>query len=166
MANNLPMLNYSNAKIKDVIVHFVGCKLQDEGCILSDSTSKKNTENIESILTNLFLSPFKQSELYTFWHESDLRLNNCYSYVSDIFENKKNFVSKSKSIAKLLYENSVHPKIANGELYISHFENCIIDDEVVDAIAIFKFESKDVFLQSYKSDNHLEIKSLEGIKID
>lgn len=160
------MLNYSNAKIKDVIVHYVGSKLQDDGCTLSDSTSKKSIESIDSILTNLFLSPFKQSELHTFWHESDLRLNNCYSFVTDIFENRKMFTSKSKSIAKLLYENSVHPKISGGELYISYFENCILDDEVIDALAIFKFESKDTFLQSYKSENHFEIKSLEGIKID
>ncbi|GHM99155.1 hypothetical protein WSM22_06450 [Cytophagales bacterium WSM2-2] len=160
------MLNYTDSKLTQLIIHHVGSKLNDEGYTLSDSVTKKYTPAVESILTNYFLSPFKQSEFYTFWHESDLNLNNCFSFARDIFENKRSFVSKSKNLAKLLYENSMHPKIKGGELYISYFEDCVVDNETVDAIGIFKSESKDTFLQPYQSEDHFEIKSMEGTNID
>lgn len=158
--------DYSNAKLLKLIVHTIGNKIHDEGYSLSDSTSKKHSEDIEGILTNYFLSPFRQAEFYSFWHESELNLNACYSYIKDIFENKLNFISKSKSILKHLYEQSDHPKIRAGELYIAYFQNCVLDEDVTDAIAIFKSESKDIFLKTFSTGKHLDIKIDEGLNIN
>jgi hypothetical protein len=71
--------NYSNAKLSSLIIHSVGNKLHEEGYILSDSLATQNSPETDGILTNYFLSPFRHSEFFSFWHESELHLNTCYS---------------------------------------------------------------------------------------
>lgn len=160
------MLNYATTKLEDLIIHNVGNKGNDEGLFLSEKPSNKISEQSESILVSYFLSPFKGAQRFHFWHESELELNEIYSYARGMFESRRSFVSKSKNIAKHLYENSEHPKIKAGDLYIAYMNNCVVDEEVVDAIAIFKTESKDVFLQSYKTGEHLEFRHQEGVNIN
>jgi hypothetical protein len=160
------IFNYSNAKLSNLIIHSVGNKLHDEGYVLSDSPSTQISPEIDGILTNYFLSPFRQPEFYSFWHESELGLNSCYSFIKDIFESKKSFILKSKNIAKHLYEQSTHPKIKPGEVYISYFKNCVLEDDVIDVIGIFKSESKEVFLKLHKTGGHFEIESDEGLSVN
>ena len=42
-----------------------------------------------------------------------------------------------------LYEQSKHPNIKQGDLYVVHFKDCILDGETIDAIGLFKSENKD-----------------------
>jgi hypothetical protein len=51
-----------------------------------------------------------------------------------------------------LYEQSVHPKIQEGELSIAFFTNLTLEHEIVDAIGIFKSETNVPFL---KMQNHV-----------
>lgn len=74
-------------------------------------------------------------------------MNEIYNYVKHIFDNSDQFYEQSVNIAKHLYEVSVHPNIKAGELCIVYLQNCIIDDNVTDAVGIYKSESKDYYLQ-------------------
>lgn len=162
MNASIMSLNYTNSKLRDLIVHFVGNKLSDEGIVLSETCVEIQSKESQATLTNFFLSPFNQLELFTFWHESDIKLNAAYSYVKDIFTNRKTFVKNSKNLARHFYEQSSHPKIKSGELYISFFDNCIFNDELVEVIGIFKAESKDRFIKTYRTKEHLNIEIQEG----
>lgn len=42
------------------------------------------------------------------------------------------------NISKHLYEQSRHPKIKSGELYLVYFKDCLIEDELCDALGIFR----------------------------
>jgi hypothetical protein len=159
-------LNYSNSKLNQLIVHNVGNKNNGDRYELSNDKVKKNDGETEALLINYFLSPFKNSETFKFWHESDIKLNTLYSFVSDIFADTKQFVEKSKSIAKHLFECSIHPNIKGGDLYIAELTDCIYAEEAVNALAIFKSENKDDFLQSFHSDNHFEIQRLSGTNLN
>lgn len=160
------LLNFSNSKLSQLILHFVGNKNNEDGYDLSSVRVKKSDKETDALLVNYFLSPFKNAETFRFWHESDIELNTTFSFVSDIFSDSKDFVEKSKNIAKHLYECSTHPNIKQGDLFVAELNDCIYGDEVVSAIAIFKSENKDDFLQSFRSGNHFELQRLSGTNLN
>jgi hypothetical protein len=115
---------------------------------LSDSQHKLTNE-LSILLKEFFLKPFREKEeaYYQFAHEVDLSYNNMFAFSTVIFNNSSLTHSISKEITKHLYEQSNHPHIKNGEVYIVHFSNVSIDNIVTDAIGIFKSEIKKDFIQ-------------------
>lgn len=130
-----------------LVLHKVGNKSQDEGIRVAKKLFNL-TDELLDVLMSYFLSSFKMEELYEFNHEADLSMNEICTYCGYIFEDvEANFYEQSINILKHLYEKSNHVKIKGGELYISYFKDCIVDDELVDAIGIFKAENKDTYLK-------------------
>lgn len=159
------MIDFSTSEISQLIIHSVGNKTNDDICKFSKSSIEPSNE-IKSLLLHYFVTPFKSEEYYNLYHETDLSLNEIYSFVSEIFQTPTSFFSQSINIAKHLYERSIHPKIKNGEFYIVHFKNCIINNEKADAIGFFKSENKDTFLKVFSSGSNFEIESEKGININ
>lgn len=158
------MIQSETTTIQYLALHKVGNKAENEGVHLSQLLLDID-EDICQLLFSYFLSPFKNSLYYQLYHDTDLKLNEIYSYVSEIFDNPDMLYEQSVNIAKHLYEQSTHPKVKSGELYIVYFNDCIIDGETADAVGIFKSENKDVFLKVYPSNNGYALESQEGINI-
>lgn len=152
-------------KIVNSVVHIVGNKSNDEGLFLSDNLLELDPVT-SSILTKYLLSPFKNENYYRFWHETDLSLNEIYSFSQAIFSDSDSFHDNSAFIARHLYAKSTHPKIKSGELCVVHFRNVIIDTDTCDAIGIFKSESKDTFLKIRKDGGRTLMQSEEGINVN
>lgn len=151
------MQDFSSVNIKNMIIHNVGNKVKGESLEISTEICDANNEVTNQYLKQFFFSTFKFDVTYRFVHETDIAMNEIYNYVKHIFENPSEFYEQSVNIAKHLYEVSVHPNIKAGELYIVYLQNCIIDDNVTDAIGIYKSESKDYYLQvNSKSNDFLE----------
>jgi len=160
-------MDFSKSKIKHLIIHEIGNKLRDEKVFLS-TTLQSIEEDLESILLNYFLKSFlTQRDFYHFNHNTDLNLNEIYSYSKNIFHknNETSFIENSQNIAKHLYEYSLHPKIARGELIIVQISNIGYDSELIDLIGIFKSENKDSFLKVIKEREVIKVKDDEGINI-
>lgn len=139
-------IDFSQIELLSLITHKVGNKLRDENIQLTDEATFYNNDTKEFLL-RYFLLPVKSEELFEFNHSVKLEMNDVYSIAKDIFNDSTEFISHSKSLAKLLYENSMHPKIKGGELNIAFFTNVVLDDEVVDAIGIYKSETDVPFLK-------------------
>ena len=160
------MIQLYDAVMSKCIVHFVGNKAIDEGIRLSTGFLDAN-EVAKDTLCNYFYKPFiDKEEYYAFGHQTDIELNTMYSYISSIFQNKGCLHSVSVNIASYLYEQSTHPKIKGGELYIAYIEKCIIDGKETDAVGIFKSESKDTFLTIRPKEEGFEIDSQRGVNIN
>ena len=159
------MVDISKAKIDSACMHYIGNKNREEGIKLSSHPLLIDS-SLEEILVKYFLSPFKQNELYNFYHDTNLNFNEAYNYVSEIFSRNECLFEQSVNLAKHLYKQSSHPQIKNGEFYIVNFKNCILDNEIVDAVGLFKSENKDTFLKIYSKNENFEIKSEEGININ
>jgi hypothetical protein len=154
------------AILSKLIIHKVGNKVLEEGVNLSgEPIELKGREDLTKVLTTYFLSPFKDPVFYNFHHVSSLELNEIYTITNSLFESIRGFVKKSKDIANILYEYSSHPKIKSGELYVAYFEECYINNEVTDAIGIFKSESKETFLKITEGETSLEVNYDDGISI-
>jgi hypothetical protein len=113
-----------------------------------------------------FLNPFKPGEYYHFAHDTDIDLNPTYTLISNIFTNNGSFTEQSQNLASHLYDLSIHPKIKTGELYVVHFSNCFIEGETVDAIGLFKSESKETFLKVNAKGDNYEIDYDDGINVN
>ncbi len=158
------MHTFSNIKLNDLALHYVGNKNNGDSILLAKSTLHFSNE-IRELLVTYFTSPFKSEAYFNFTHETDLHLNEVYTYVSEIFDNPESLYEQSVKLAKHLFEQSVHPKIKPGELYVVHFSGCSINGEEVDAVGLFKSENKDTYLKVYPIDEGFEVSSDQGINI-
>ncbi len=158
------MIVTEQIEIQTIAIHNVGNKLNEEGLRFSKSLLQTD-ESINELLLTYFFSPFKSNEYYNLFHESDLNLNEVYSFVSEIFDNPDSLLEQSVSLAKHLYEQSVHPKIKGGEMYVVYFRDCIVDGETVDAVGLFKSETKETYLKVYPQNDGFSIESQAGINI-
>lgn len=151
--------------IKSIIVHEVGNKLNQEKIFFSKKVLSISKE-MENILINHFLFPFKSNEYFNFFHEIDINMNEVFVCISKIFKDENTFQEQSVNLAKHLYEQSTHPQIKSGEFYTVYFKDCIIDGETVDAIGLFKSENKDTFLKVFSSGEGFEIETIQGNNIN
>lgn len=141
---------FSETKLNRLALHRVGNKTREEGIYPSKKLLPLADEALTRDLLQFFLGHFKCESFFQFGHNTDLMLNEVYTYCKQIFDdmdNADNFYEQSVSILKSLYECSDHSKINEGELYVAHFEDIVVDDEVVNAIGIFKVETKERFLK-------------------
>lgn len=158
------MFDFKEAVLEKIVVHKVGNKIQDEDIVISEGQLSVDDE-VKELLMTYFLSNFKQPEFYQFTHSSDVNLNELYTFSGYMFDPDKNFYDQSVFIAKHLYEISDHPNIKGGELYITYIKDCIVDDELVDAIGIFKSESKETYLKVYQNDREFTVDQDSGVNI-
>lgn len=160
------MIQFYETEIKNIALHFVGNKNNDE--YVKCSKSILNLDEItRDVLMNYFIKPFAQKQdYYALHHNIDLSMNEVFVCISNIFDNSEQLQEQSKNLAKHLYEQSTHPKIKGGEFYTVYFKNCIIDDQTVDAIGLFKSENKDTFLKISPSGEDFEIESEKGVNVN
>ena len=148
--------------IQNMVLHFVGNKQADDGVICSKSLLSTNDE-MRNILHEYFLQVFLAEEQFHFIHETDLKYNEVYGMVSEIFDDPESLYINSVKLAKHLYEKSDHPKIKAGEFYVVHFTDCSIGGNHCDAIGLFKSENKDTFLRVWTSEEGLDLTPEQGI---
>ncbi len=156
-------MNTSN--LINLSLHLVGNKHNDETLYLSNDLLFID-DDIKEILNSYFITSFKDNEYFNLYHESELSLNEVYTFVSEIFNNPETLHEQSINLAKHLYEKSDHPKIKGGEFYVVYFKDCIIDGKTVDAVGLFKSENKDTFLKVESNGDNFEIESQQGININ
>lgn len=161
------MINLFNTQIEILSLHKVGNKSRNENIVLSEAPYRLNDE-ILPLIKEFFFKPFREKEenYFQFAHDVDLEYNEMYNLVSEIFNNPSNVHEVSKKITKHLFEQSNHPHIKNGEVYIAYLTNVSIDNNLVDAIGIFKSEIKNDFLEVEEHENYLEMILKQGISLD
>jgi hypothetical protein len=157
-------IDFTQVEIKNLITHHIGNKLRDEKVELSimESIIDSDTKNL---LLRYFLSSFRMEEWFSFYHPLKIEMNEVYSIVNELFSNPSAFIKSSQSLSKLLYEQSVHPKIKEGELNIVYFSKVIFKDEIVDAIGIFKSEKDIPFIQMRNNKTNFSINHEFGFEL-
>lgn len=145
------MIDISQAALRSLSIHYTGNKTADEPLTIADKPIDIDEPALREGLMQYFFSHFKLPEFYRFTHSDSVELNTVYTICDRIFNSKGDVHDATTSIAKYLYEKSVHPQIKGGELYVAYVKNCLLDDELVDVVGIFKTESKSRF---FKAEQH------------
>ncbi len=159
------MIITSEASLLRIAIHKSGNAGKEEGIRISKAELRLKDE-VKDLLSRYFLSPFAKNEYYNLFHESDLQLNEVYHYASEIFEDQQSFYDNSVNFTRHLYAKSMHPMIKPGEFYVVYFKDVILDGEEVDAIGLFKSESRETFLKVYPTDDNYLVEHEEGLNIN
>jgi len=143
------MVSFFEASISQLSIHKVGNKHLDELLTLSEQALPVADETLGALLMQYFVQPFEKiNEIYRFSHPTDdLQLNEVFHFASLMFEHPDGFHENSRQIARQLYDITGHAKIKSGELHVCYFKQLQLEGELLDAIGIFKSESKEPFLK-------------------
>ena len=161
------MINLFNTHIESLSIHSVGNSSRNEPIFLSDNPYVLQDE-IVPLIKEYFLKAFRDKEenYFQFAHDVDLEYNEMFKMATEIFDNPSKTHEVSKKITQHLYDQSNHPHIKNGEVYVTHLTNISIDNNVVDAVGIFKSELKADFLQFEEKGKSLEMILQQGINLN
>lgn len=158
------MLDLSQAVISRLAIHRVGNKAQEEDPIVSAKLADLTPE-LEETLVGYFTKPFKGDLYYKFTHPSGLQYNEVHNFVKSMFADETAVYLQSVNILKHLHHMGVNPNTKSGEVYVAYMKNCMLDEEPLDAIGIFKSENKDTFLAFRNERDGLEADALVGLNI-
>lgn len=139
------MINLTQAEISRLALHRIGS--QETGIEFSKQETALPNPEVKDLFLHYFLSGFKSPDYYHFTHHNNLEMNPVFYYCSQIFEKPDMLFECSQELVKHLYEVSDHPNIKEGDFGVAFLENCDINGEYSNALAIFKIESKDPFLK-------------------
>jgi hypothetical protein len=161
------MINLFNTQIETLSIHRVGNKSRNEALFLSENPFRTQDE-LTPLLKEFFLKSFREKEenYYQFAHAVDLEYNDMFNFATEIFTNPNQLHEVSKKITKHLFEQSNHPHIKNGEVYVAYLTNLNIDNQIVDAVGVFKSEVVSDFLQFEEKGSLLEMQLQQGISLN
>jgi 37-kD nucleoid-associated bacterial protein len=187
-------MNFTEASLTKLTVHYTGNKQNGQSLLLSKQEQTLDKESREKI-SEVLLNRFRQShERYSFHHPASLDFNEVYTYAAALFgiadtpaadipgtdtpdsdspgtdlsrpnEASSKFHELSVRIASHLYGVALHPKIKAGELYIAYFQNIRIEERSMDAIGLFKAETKSLFFNVDPVFDDINMHLKEGIEL-
>ena len=161
------MINLYAAQIETISLHRVGNKNKNEAIFLSETPHSLNDETT-GLLKEYFFKPFREKEenYFKFSNDVDVEFNEMFKIVSGIFSDSDSTHVNSKKIASYLYEQSNHPHIKSGEVYVAFLSGILLDNVKINAIGIFKSELKHDFIQFEEKGSNLDIIVQQGININ
>jgi hypothetical protein len=158
-------MNLQNTPLQQLIVHYTGNKNNADPLHLSPSAIELD-DDMRLVLGDSFLSRFKNNhEWHSFSHESSLQFNEVYNYCRQIFSDSDVFEETSQAIARHLYNQSTHPKVKGGELYVAYFDALPVESRMCKAIGLFKTENKSLFLETNQTESTIALQLKEGIEL-
>lgn len=152
----------SQIKVKEIkmaTIQVVGNKTRGEG--LSAATTLADVSDSRDFMTKLIEKSFLMDDLKCFSYVESVELNPVYQFVSKIFDDNEAFLKQSVNIATFLYDQSLHPNIRNGELYVL-LAQCEYKKQLVEAVAILKSEKKDPFLTTDNDGREISVRTIYG----
>src|SRR5690606_32662162 len=93
-------------------------------------------DEMAGLLKEYFFRPFREKEenYFRFAHDVDLEFNEVFKSVSELFESPSKGHEVSKKITQHLFDQSNHPHIKSGEVYVVYFSDMVIDNKKTDAV--------------------------------
>ena len=79
------MISFHDTLLQRLSVHHVGNKTNQGDLFLSQKEVEYD-EELFDIFQSYFLKNFKTNVYFNFYHESDIKLNEMYVYVDEIFQ--------------------------------------------------------------------------------
>ncbi|MBI3221402.1 MAG: nucleoid-associated protein [Bacteroidetes bacterium] len=156
------MIEFNDTSIDKLIFHRIST--ESDKSIISNKLFETSSREEEEILKGIFLKAFTSSTVtYQFHHEVDLSLNTLLKIAKGIHDDD-NFVMKSINIHQHLKSVSKHPNIKDGDLFVVKFAGIKFNNQVCEALGIYKIENKESFIETSASGKgEMGLKFKKGI---
>ncbi len=138
------MVNGKEAMVEEFVLHRIGT--DGSPSILSDYSAVLQGVEEQEFLRKLFLRPFS-SLILTSEFNSDDRKNVVQELCAKVAKGKE-LVPISQMIGKHLIEVAAQHEVKSGDLFVVKFHGIELSGAHLDAIGIYKFDDKEVFLES------------------
>lgn len=160
------MINIQNASLAGVYMHFIP---NSEGASSPEFCTKDLLlpPDIQDSLLDYFTQNFKEPLFFNFTYTNeDFVLNPVYNYAGNVFDDAELLYESSLKIARILHEKSRHPFIKSGELIVAHIKDILVDDEMVDALAIFKMENSTSIIHVDRDGSNIDLTAVDGFALN
>jgi hypothetical protein len=155
------MINGKDAWVEEFALHHIGGGAAEN--TYSDYTAVLKGDEEQAFLRKLFLKPFAQMACTSeFAHAVGLEYNVLYDLCNEV-QAGKGLLECSVDVAKHLVAVSRHYNIKGGDLYVARLNNVGIGDERYVALGIYKFEEKEVFIQSKTEEGKVSLWLNRGV---
>jgi len=157
------MIIADQASVRHLDIHYIGNKVKGQELGLSSAGIGLQSSVAEE-LCRIYLSRFRDDFLkYRFQHSTDLGSNVVYTLAKGIFDNPGEFHRLSQEIATVLFDQTNHPNIKEGELHVCLFEDVAVGDMVCDALGLFKVDSKSTVIKVEPTNDSYSVSLEQGI---
>lgn len=155
------MVNGKEAVIGEFVLHHIGSDLGES--VFSDGPVQLHGEEEQEFLRKLFLRPFaNQAHTSEFTHAVSLDYNVLYGLCKAI-KDGQDFMPLSMDIAKHLINASQHHNIKGGDLFLARFRDVELNNKQYEAVGIYKFDDKEVFIESQVSAGSIAMDMRRGL---
>ncbi len=149
------------ALVEEFVVHRLGAERTDS--VYSDFTVTLKSDVEQEFLRKLFLKPFAQMATTSeFTHPVALEYN-VLNGLCEGLRNGQDLLEGSLAIARHLLDVSEHHNIKGGDLFVVRFTGVGLAAAVHDAIGIYKFDEKEIFIESRTEAGLVELRMRKGI---
>lgn len=161
----MEQIDLTQIVFEELVTHHVGSKYHEEKVELSSA----HTEVADKAKGNLYtylIKPFEDVfDFFHFAHVDDLRLNPVYEQINHLFEGNEQLIPASRKIADHLFEESEHPNIKAGQMTVANLSNVKYGEDFINAIGIFKTETRATYLKLEKQQEGWSFDSTLGIDL-
>lgn len=149
------MINGKEAWVDEFVLHHIGSDTVES--TYSDYTAVLKGDEEQAFLRKLFLRPFAQMATTSeFAHAVGLEYNVLYNLCNEARAGK-DLVECSVDIAKHLVNVSRHHNIRGGDFFVARLNNVGLGNERYTALGMYKFEEKEVFIESRTADGKVSM---------
>lgn len=158
-------MNFQLSTLESLSVHYVGNSGQEAPVIHSKSAIHPD-EALGKTMRDFFTGRFNgQFERWSFVHHQDLQYHLLFNLCKQIFDSPSNLHHHASDIARHLHQQSRHPMIKAGELFVTFFREVEHEGKRLKAVGLFKTESRMPFFDVIQEDGDLVLGYQEGIEL-
>ncbi|MBE7173711.1 MAG: nucleoid-associated protein [Williamsia sp.] len=155
------MIQIEEATVVQLIAHRVGP--DETKVVVSSQLSEHTGAEEEETFKKILLKPFSaHTATFEFQHEIGLEYNVLFGIARSVLEEAE-LVENSRKIVQHLGAVSKHPQIREGDLFVAKFENVLFENKHYKALGIYKFEDKDLYIETAATDREMELNFRRGI---
>ena len=151
------MVNGKEAFVEEFVLHRIGA--EGEPNVFSDFSAVIKGELEQQFLRKLFLRPFTNM---AFTCEFASEKNALRQLCTKIYDGES-IVENSVAIAKQLIAVAPEDKLPGGDLIVAKFSAVQVGNAEHEAVGIFKFDEKEVFLESKLKDDAIALRMKRGL---
>ncbi|MCC6937979.1 MAG: nucleoid-associated protein [Flavobacteriales bacterium] len=154
------MVNGKQAIVEEFVLHRIGESASDS--VFSDYSAVLEGPEEQEFLRKLFLKPFATMAHTSEFIPDELSKNVLHDLCTKV-EEGEDLVLQSIAIAKHVIHAARNHSIKGGDLFVAKFNNVELGSAAYRAIGIYKFDDKEVFIESKVAGKSVGMKLKRGL---
>ncbi len=155
------MINGKEAMVEEFVLHRIGT--EGAPSILSDYSAVLQGLEEQEFLRKLFLKPFSTQAQTNEFTEQVASVDNALQGLCTELEKGEDLVGISRSMAQHLIEVAEQHDVRTGDFFVVRFHGVEMGGAHYDGVGLYKFDDKDVFLESRAEGDKLAMQLKRGL---